>query len=310
MTPFTLLSIFLAVAVAAFIGFAVLAARRDASPAYDDWKKFLGSFSGTALALSVGFISLIVQQHNQATQRRDEENGQIRARLLYSVALVGQNHDALDIYLSGPWAPKTTNACDPTKTQEQREEQLQIIRTAYAAPRFQLYLGILKQFILSDAYDRNVTIRLMKETNLPSRIHQQLMADLLGIELRLIATSSQLVKAVEMGNNQTVETFCEQLGSLEEIWQLEQDSTALFRLETCAVYAVINLPDAESLDRTGIAWQGISQFIVPPGKEAKTSNEAHFRKLTEFLGRVVGANNRDFTTCLTFSPRNATSRAD
>src|ERR1700720_4859121 len=96
MTPFLPLVIFFmatAVAITAFVWLTF----KESTPRIDDWKKFLGPFTATALALAVGFLSLTLQQSYQSDQnrneqriqferRQDEENGQLKARLLYSVA--------------------------------------------------------------------------------------------------------------------------------------------------------------------------------------------------------------------------------
>jgi hypothetical protein len=65
--PLSLLLLFFVAAFVAFIWFGVLT-HKESTPRREDWKKFLGSFSGTALALSVGFGSLIAAAQSGAAK--------------------------------------------------------------------------------------------------------------------------------------------------------------------------------------------------------------------------------------------------
>ena len=135
MTPLWLLLAFFAAAACAFIAFALLTFC-ESTPGREDWKKFLGAFAGTALALSGGFGSLMLQQENQSQQKQteelaltqrklSEENGQMKARLLYSVA---QKKFELQFFLVGRLDPKAiARICDSALDRQARDERFQDI---------------------------------------------------------------------------------------------------------------------------------------------------------------------------------------
>jgi len=254
MTPLVLLLTFFALAMIAFLVFAVLTFMASTTQR-EDWKKFLGSFAGTALGLSVGFGSFMLQQANQSTQRQNEEIGNIKARLLYSIV---QKKFEIDSFPgNGPLAiPKDFEICNSAADVQARYVKLQELRAGVDADEMQFTKEMADKLFSSVSYERNAINKLLKETSLPTRIDQDMLRQLLTLELQVdieipetISSMIDLVNLKEIGIKE-MDKFCNRARNIRRLQDQLVDAAPELQLTTCVAYAIIGLPKEQSLNKS------------------------------------------------------------
>ena len=290
-TPLWLLLAFFVAAACAFIAFALLTFC-ESTPGREDWKKFLAAFAGTALALSGGFGSLMLQQENQSQQKQteelaltqrklNEENGQMKARLLYSVA---QKKFELQFFLVNRLLPKViARICDPTLVRDERDERLRDISSPLDPTELQFMKETFEKLFSAGAYERNVLNRLMRETGFAARVTQGMLSHFLLVELELnVGGPNLLSQSIEFIAVDDSEVYCRHARKVQRtLGHLIRDVMKL-QLSTCAAYALIGLPTEESVKQSAPILSRINGF--DPGAE-----EGQPARIQEFLNDLVSS---------------------
>jgi hypothetical protein len=292
--PASLLLLFFLAAAAAFIWFGVLT-RKKSTPRREDWKKFLSSFSGTALALSVGFGSLMLQQHNQLRQKKTDENSQIKSRLIYSVA---QKKLELTLFLLDRLRPATVaKICDVAMDEQARDAVLRDVAAPLDNADTKFFRDFFDKFFATEGYDRSVLSRLMKETSLPSRIDQDALSSFLSYELELNSGAPKLMPQIlEFIATDQSAVFCSQVKKLPRSLKFVIRDVMRLQLLSCATLAIIELPTEESVSRSGLILATIVRFRLGSEQE----NPVRIQTLIDDLEKNV-QDKADFQTCLKFA---------
>jgi hypothetical protein len=297
MSPIVLLALFALLALGAFAAFTVLTYLQT-TPRREDWKKFLSSFAGTTLGLSVGFISFMLQQQSQSAQtataeqqqikrKLDEENGQIRARLLYSIT---QKRFELIPFMDFN-APNDRKAiCDKSVDRSQREQRFQRRNNRMEQTEYQVFSERVSQLFSTQAYERNSLLRLMRETSLPMRISEGMLGKFLENELALqIVAPSLLTKILKLGVAGTLETYCTDAEALARDHRQLIENTTDLQLSSCAAFAVVGLPISESIDKSSNLRVLINGFRLGSDESGK---------FLASLEEAAGAAKSDFQRCM------------
>ncbi len=303
MSPTLLLALFSALAIGAFAAFAVLA-YCDNTPRREDWKKFLSSFAGTALGLSVGFMSLMLQQQSQSTQslaneekevlrKINEETAQIRAHLLYSIV---QKKFELSLFLEAASMKDKTSEemCDPATEQRLRQERFREVRkdTVQDQERWQEDKQFASQLFSNSVYERNSLLKMMKETKFPARIPSEMSSGFLERELELhVAGPLLAAQLLELPSIESVETLCRRLS------KFQSDRSALIRtviklqLSTCGAFASIgNLTPADGIEKARVVHKLVDDF--------SPRSSAEVDKFLGSLAAGLGSVAADFRSCV------------
>ena len=286
MWPLVLLFLFLALALAAIIFFAVLTVR-DKESWRDDWKRFLGSFAGTALALSVGFISLLLQQQAHDHELRNEEASKIRAGLLYSIV---QKKSLLSLLDDVSSVVDFHKACDENvslvdRQKAFRESGAEDVPEAKINDAREMY----KQAFGSPSFQVGALQDVFKTTNFSSLIDQRIASDLSELELEVIFGGSR--KLITMTNPETFrsrENFCNAIRGATEI---KRDGEKL-QIYTCVAYAALASDVSNSLMATS-RWASLTPQIVT--RDSPTEKRTKFLENTQIS---LSAGIKDFRYCL------------
>jgi hypothetical protein len=305
MQPLWLLFIFFMIAAAAFVWFWVLTYKVSTSRR-EDWKKFLSSFAGTALALSVGFASIMLQQSNQQQQRQSDElgqaqrkiaqeNGQIRARLLYSIT---QKKFELQFFTSSELLSRNTEPiCDPSLERAKRDELLRNLLPGNISD-MQFTRELLERLFSTTAYERSPLNRLLTETGFAARVTPALSSDFLSNELELTVGGprviSQLFELLEIDQR---EKLCDRL---EVVYKFVSDvarTTMKTQLLSCAAYAIVELPKDEGVERSRRVVELVRGFSPAPAD----GRESSIKSFLAALESSVGSTGPQLKTCLGFA---------
>lgn len=295
-----LVSVFFAVAVATFVGFAILSFKQT-TPIKEDWKKFLSAFSGTALALSVGFGSLMLQQKGkldeeraQAQRKMDDENAQMRARLLYSIA---QKKFDLDIFKSKESLDQIAahEVCDSNEEEKIRDEHLAQVHSSRDGETTKFARDIFDRLFSTSGYERGTLNRLLMETSLPTRINQDMLDRFLSIELELrVGGPLLLSQGFELSSINRSKTFCERFKVIKDRRDSLLEDAAKLQLATCVAYAIMGLPTDLGLEKSTSVFPVIDSLRSEQGEEKAARNK---RFLVD-VDAKIGDGKPDFQKCL------------
>jgi hypothetical protein len=291
-----LVSVFFAVALVTFLGFVALSFTQT-TPVKEDWKKFCSAFAGTALALSVGFGSLMLQQNAhhdeervQAQRKIDEENAQVKARLLYSIA---QKKLELDL-LTGQEGRPHMEICDGKTGASDQEKLLAQLHSNLDAETQQFLKTMVERLFATTGYERGTLNRLMMESNLPSRLDQQVLDTFLQSELGFrLGVPLILSQTLELWQVTDSKTFCARTKPLNERWEELLDDAMQLQVSTCAAYAIMHLPAESGLEKSKVVVPLITELRRQPrdGKSRETWLVAQFKAR-------MGENQVGFERCL------------
>lgn len=289
MPPFILLLIFILLAVSAFVAFAVLT-RKPSTPVREDWKKFLSSFAGTALALSVGFISFMLQTADRAQQTEIDENAQIRARILYSVT---QKKFESSLFIDMEKQSRkleSSKICNPGESTENRQKQLAELGDA---PDFQDARDVYTRLFSSLNYNRNVLLNLLKETKFPARVDPDLSAAFLDGELNMLIQGPFAVeKAFELMTTKDLNSFCTKEKNFRSQIKDVTGNARKIQFTSCAAYAVAELPTKNALETSKALMETINKSFPSPysaSEEQKKQAVILQDALAEKAGSAKGA---------------------
>jgi hypothetical protein len=298
------------VSIAAFVWFWILTYKAS-TPRHEDWKKFLSSFAGTALALSVGFASIMLQQHNQLQQRQSdeavqiqrkiaEENGQMKARLLYSIT-----QKKFELQFFQPSASDQEHIgklCDKNADLETKTEAFKALRDTGSLSDTEFMKDVMERLFSTSSYERNTLNRLLTETGFASRVGQTTLGDFLAKELSLTVAAPRIMPQIfeflasdQFPSQDRIDRFCTQT---ENLTNLVGDVMTM-QLLSCAAYAIIELPKTESIDRSRKIVDLIQAFA--PGNGSADEKAKRIQQLVATLENEVGPAKSDFKTCREFA---------
>lgn len=246
MLPFVLLLVFLGLAFAAIVGFAVLA-WPDQQNRRDDLKKFLASFAGTALALSVGFMSLLLQQHNHNQELRSEETSKIRAGLLHSVI---QKKMVLDVLKEFTFT--NDGICDVKIDEAEREKQFRNLAIfSMSGDEINEYKDLINLALSSPTLQQASLDDLLKKSSLSSLVDQEMASSMLEGELELILRGPRNFLAIfdPIALHQRDKFCASAVRALNDKSDIQGDGQRL-QVGTCIAYSAIRPDNGDSVQTT------------------------------------------------------------
>ncbi len=291
MLPFILLWVFLGSAFVA-VAFFIYLTSKDPVARRDDWKKFLSGFAGTALALSVGFISLMLQQDDRTKQRQLEENGQIKARLTYSLAQKKFEASLLaDVLGEQKRSDKICKAASLEDGNRNFEDWKQDTKVNFER---KFARDIFERLFAGSALQRDTMNRLLRETSLSLRLDQTMVLEIMDLELRIqVGSPALLGRHVDGPPVSDQVSFCRTLDHLyREADSLVREINTL-QVYTCGVFSTVDVDAAESAKRL--------RTIVAEIEEVRKSGlatEVRGERLRLGLPRLAGL---AFENCAAFA---------
>jgi hypothetical protein len=301
MNPFGLLIVFIALAALAIAGFGYLIWTADRDTRRKDLSTFLSSFAVTAIVLSVGFISILLQQANQAEsvrqqqvnaakQREIELSAQIKARLNYALAQQKFELMVLREMLGG--LKEIDDGCSKAKDDAERLAHFNKAKSDFDRDRdIGAIKKILERLFGGSGLQRDPINRLLRETILASRIDQELTAEMMDLELQLQVKGPVVIEQRTDGSLFLDQgQFCNRASDIDYESKRISASVRLLQLYTCIIQTLAD-DAASSVTKSRAA-------LVSINSARRSRPEQWETQLRDGLVKILGA---DFEKCIKFA---------